>query len=128
MTKIRFWGIIEISEHRKDERFIMAEKIIESIRKAEDEAKEIKSGATVRAAEILSSAQAQADGLEKSETEACKSYRDRQIKQAIEDAETEYASAMRAKKTEAEGYCRETLQAAESSVMDIVGRILRGDC
>ncbi len=106
----------------------MAEKIIESIRKAEEEAKEIKGGGAARAAEILAAAQAQADGLEKSAAEEGKAYRERLIKQAIEDAETEYGAAMRAKKIEAEEYCRETLQSAESSVMDIVGRILRGDC
>lgn len=105
----------------------MTEEIIKSITAAEEEGAAMKRTALERAAQILSNAQAQASGVEKSAAQTCKAYRDAQIKRAQEDAEQEYEAALRAKKAEAKDYCEEALEGADASVTKIVGRILGGD-
>jgi vacuolar-type H+-ATPase subunit H len=105
----------------------MTEEIIQSITAAEIEAANIKQAALEKAAQILLNAENSARGTENSAAETCKAYAISQNKQAQEDAETEYAAAMRKAKKDAQSYCEEALQNAENFIGTIIGRILRGD-
>lgn len=106
----------------------MTEEIIKSITAAEEQAAQYKRNAVDEAACILTDAQAQATRLENSAAEVCRAYRETQMKNAVNDAEKEYASALRAKENEAKAYCEAALAGSEASVGKIVGRILGGDC
>ena len=106
----------------------MTEEIIKSITAAEEQAAQYKRNAVDEAARILTDAQAQATRLENSAAEVCRAYRETQMKNAINDAEKEYTSALRVKENEAMAYCEAALAGSEASVGKIVGRILGGDC
>lgn len=105
----------------------MTEDIIKTITTAESEAAEIKRAAQENAAQILSEAQKNAQGIENSAAETCKAYVADQIQKARADAETEYIAAMQKQEKDAKAYCESALENAESSVQEIVGRVLRGN-
>ena len=108
-------------------RFLMTEDIIKKITTAESEAADIKRAAQENAAKILADAQKNAQGIENSAAETCKTYVTEQIQKSRADAETEYLAAMQKQEKDAKAYCETALQNAETSVQEIVGRVLRGN-
>lgn len=105
----------------------MTEDIIKKITTAESEGAEIKRAAQENAAKILADAQKNAQGIENSAAETCKAYVAEQIQKARQDAETEYAATMQKQEKDAKAYCETALKNAETSVQEIVGRVLRGN-
>ena len=105
----------------------MTEDIIKTITAAESEAAEIKRVAQENATRILAETQQTAQGIENSAADTSKAYVAEQIQKARKDAETEYTAAMQKQEKDAKAYCEAALQNAESSVGQIVGRVLRGN-
>ena len=106
----------------------MTEDIIKAITEAELQASQIKREAQEKATEIVAVATLRASETEKENAELCKSYRETQIKEGIEKAESEYQTAIRVKTEEAKAYCADALAKSGASVGKIVGRIVSGDC
>lgn len=106
----------------------MTEEMIRSITEAEEKATEIKRAACDKAAQILDDAERQSARMEKSSQEVCRAYRESQMKNAREEAETRYQQTLIAKEKEARAYCADVLKKADVCVSEIVGRIVRGDC
>ena len=106
----------------------MTEEIIKSITDVETQAAEMKKAAQEKAALILAQAQEKASEMENAALESAKSYRETRLKESLEDAEKEYAATLAKNTSAAKAYCETALNNSENSVMNIVGRIVRGDC
>ena len=104
------------------------EDIIKSIKKAEEDAAQMKSDALAKAAQILENAQAEAQRMESAAMEANKEYREQQLLKARAQADKEYEFTLREKEKEARAYCEGALLNSAASVEKIVGRIISGDC
>ena len=119
-------GII-IYDYNKGIFFIMKEEIIQSIKNAEAQAQEIKRNAESQAQTILAEAEENARRAKDSAREVCKAYTETQIKNAKAEAERRYDDAICAREKSAREYCAKVLENAENTVLEIVGRIIRGD-
>ena len=106
----------------------MAEEIIKLIAEAEAEAEQIKAVAQEKAAAIIAHAETQATQQEQSAAERCKTYRETQVKTAMDDAEKAYKDSLSAGAQSAKKYCEEILASADAVIGEIVGRIVSGDC
>ena len=104
------------------------EDIIKSIKRAEEDAAQMKNDALAKAAQILEAAQIEAQSMENAAAEANKEYREQQLLIARSQADKEYAYALQQKEKEARAYCEAVLLNSEVSIEKIVGRILSGDC
>ena len=106
----------------------MTEEMIKNITDAEEKASEMKRLATEQATRKIAEAETQATRLKQTSAQACKSYRETQLKTAVADAEKEYQKAMKKKEEDAKAYCEKVLENAEDCVREIVGRIVGGSC
>lgn len=104
------------------------EDIIKSIKKAEEEAAQIKSDALLKAAQILEDAQMETNRLERVAAEENKEYRETQLKSAHAQADREYEFTLRERENQAQTYCEAALLDSGAAVGKIIGRILSGDC
>lgn len=105
----------------------MTEEMIKAIQDAETKALEIKQDAIAKAEALLSDAQQQANRLKASSEEVLKAYKETQLKSAKEKAERLFEEEIALAKKSAQSYCAEVLQNAETSVTDIVGRVISGN-
>lgn len=106
----------------------MTEEIIKSITDAEEKASEIKRLANEQALQILSKAEEDVARMEKNSSDDCKNYREQQIKQAIECAESDYVTTLKQNGEKSRAVCADHLSKADGVVNKIVGRIISGDC
>ena len=104
------------------------ENIIQAITEAEEKAAAIKLAASQRASEILSDAEKKAAETEKNARDVCKAYKATQTKQALENANAQYASAIAEKSAAAKAESEERMKNVDGVVAKIVGRIVSGDC
>ena len=105
----------------------MTQDIIQAITQAEEQATEMKRQASAKAAEILSSAEQTVAQTETNSIADCKAYAETQIQNAKVQAEQRFVDTLHEEKQKAKAYCVSVLENAEPSVMNIVGRIVRGN-
>lgn len=104
------------------------QQIIDSINEAEAKAAEIKANALKKAAAIAENAEERSAEIAKLSEAECKSYREKSIKTAEEEAEKKYVSEITVKRAEASKYAADRLKNTDKTVNDIVRRITRGGC
>jgi vacuolar-type H+-ATPase subunit H len=120
-------GIIFRKERNLSKGAHMTEEMIKAIQDAETKALEIKQDAIAKAEALLSDAQEQANRLKASSEEVLKAYKETQLKSAKDKAERLFEEEIALAKKSAQSYCAEVLQNAETSVTDIVGRVISGN-
>ena len=106
----------------------MTEEIIKKITDAEAQGAEMKRVAALQGEKIVADANLRAKRMEESTADACKTYRETQIKTATEDAETAYNQAILKTRQDAQAYCEKALHESETFVGEIIRRITGGDC
>lgn len=106
----------------------MTEEIIKKITDAEAQGAELKRAAALKGEQIVADANLKAKRMDENVAEACKTYRETQIKKATEDAETAYAQAIEKTRNDAQAYCEKALYQSEAFVGEIIRRITGGDC
>ena len=106
----------------------MTEEIIKKITDAEAQGAEMRRVAILQGEQIVADANLRAKRMEESSADACKTYRETQIKTATEDAETAYKQAIEKTRADAQAYCEKALGESESFVGEIIRRIIGGDC
>ncbi len=101
--------------------------IIQAITQAEAQVAEMKRQATEKAAEILAEAERSAARTEETSAAVCKAYAETQVQNARAVAEQRYVDTLHEETQKAKAYCISVLETSETSVMNVVGRIIRGD-
>lgn len=103
------------------------QEIIKLVNDAELKAAGIKAAALEKAARIASDAEERSAEIAKLSSAECKSYREKAIKQAEEDAQTAYDKEITVKRAEAAKYASDRLKNADGAVNTIVRRVTRGN-
>ena len=103
------------------------EDIMKMIGKAEEDAERIKEEATSKAREITAAAEAEAASLIKSAEAKAKNLREHGVRVAQEQAEAEYAKAIKKEQTTAVAYADEVLTKSDAVVKEIVRRVCGGN-
>lgn len=105
----------------------MTEELIKMIVEAEEQAEEIKTQALAQASEIMAQAEADVLTIERDALLVSKKYRETEQKNALAEAEKEYAASLEKNRMQAKEYCAKVLKSAEGEIGNIVGRIIGGD-
>ena len=105
----------------------MTEELIKMIVEAEAQAEEIKTQALAQASEIMAQAEADVLTIERDALLVSKKYRETEQKNALAEAEKEYAVSLEKNRMQAKEYCAKVLKSAEGEIGNIVGRIIGGD-
>ena len=99
------------------------EEIIKAVKEAEAEAAQKKAQANEKAAQIAAQAEQDAQDILKASEAECKQYRERELKNAEENAENAYFVTLSEKRAEAKAYADSLLKDTKASVGRIVRRI-----
>lgn len=102
--------------------------ILKSIIDAEKRAAEIKAEAQQRAALIAQNAEERAAEIARLSEAECKAYREKAVKEAIEEAQKRYDGEITIRRAEAAKYAADRLKTTDNIVGEIVRRIVRGGC
>lgn len=106
----------------------MTEEILQSILSAEAKANDEKTLAVQKASEIVADAENSAQKIEQQSLNDSKAFLDEQQALAKAVAQKQFDETIKAKAKEAKEYCAEALKNSDSLVLEIVRRIVSGDC
>lgn len=103
------------------------QELLKSINEAEQRAAQIKEDAQKKAAGIAEQAEERSSEISKLSEAECKSFREKAIREAEEEARKKYEAEIAVKRAEASKYAADRLKTTDNIVVEIVRRVVRGN-